>query len=392
MSVQKVKTKIGDKWEVCFWIGGRGSSRIRRRFDRKVDAQNFFDTFTKKQNELFDNRSAIDNPEDVTFEKEAIFWLSNSQMRFTSSHNKRVTGILNVLLPEMGKITIDKIGPTFLTSFQQKMLDKGLKGASVNRYTEVITAIINHSYRHRRIAYNPTMGFKKFPPSNIEMKFWEKHEAASFLNFANLKYPNDSEYRWVYIVYLLALNTALRAGEIWGLKVCDLVEDGKTLFIRRQYNRVTKSFDLLKGKKNSKKGKSSRHVPCNTALRTELKLLIQKARLNSDQTFFRGKTGNPFCHDAFSERFERDQKQWGGKMIRFHDMRHTAITLLISLGVDLKTVQEICGHEDISTTMGYTHLIGESIKRVADVFSIGPIGPEKSNPEAPKLMLVANDF
>jgi site-specific recombinase XerD len=69
-------------------------------------------------------------------------------------------------------------------------------------------------------------------------------------------------------------------------------------------------------------------------------------------------------------RFKKDLELWGGKPIRFHDLRHTAATLLISSGIDLKTVQEICGHEDITTTMRYTHLIADNIKKVADLFSI----------------------
>jgi site-specific recombinase XerD len=57
-------------------------------------------------------------------------------------------------------------------------------------------------------------------------------------------------------------------------------------------------------------------------------------------------------------------------------LRHTAITLLIAAGIDLKTVQEIAGHKDIKTTMGYTHLLAERIKHVAQNFSILPTAQE----------------
>ncbi len=80
----------------------------------------------------------------------------------------------------------------------------------------------------------------------------------------------------------------------------------------------------------------------------------------------------PVDHDKFQKIFKADLKAWGGKVIRFHDMRHTATTLLIASGVDLKTVQSICGHEDIKTTMNYVHLIGDRIKEVAKTFSIRP--------------------
>lgn len=373
MSIKKTKTPSGDKWEVLIRSGGRESQRIRRRFERKVDAQLFLDDFRKKQNQLLEVSSEFSNPEEITLKTEADYWLTHSEARLTPGHLKRVAGILRTLLPEWGNLSVFKFTPTFLSTFQQSLLKKKLARNTVNRYTEVITAILNHSIRHRRIPYSPANGFQKLSQISIEMKFWEKNEAVSFLSFTNRRYPKDSDKRWVYTVYLLALNTALRAGEMWGLKVCDMVEDGKTLFIRRQYNSVVKGFTLIKGKKNCKSGKLHRHVPCNQALREELFDIIKKRNLSSvsgDELFFVTENGNPISHDNFQRRFQKDLELWGGKAIRFHDLRHTATTLLISMGIDLKTVQEICGHEDISTTMNYTHLIADNIKKVADLFSI----------------------
>ena len=73
-----------------------------------------------------------------------------------------------------------------------------------------------------------------------------------------------------------------------------------------------------------------------------------------------------------------DLKKWGGREIRFHDIRHTATTLLIANGVDIKTVKEICGHADIATTMNYVHMISGSINKVAQTFSVAPEAYEKT--------------
>ncbi len=53
-------------------------------------------------------------------------------------------------------------------------------------------------------------------------------------------------------------------------------------------------------------------------------------------------------------------------------MRHTATTLMIANGVDLKTVKEICGHKSIATTMNYVHLVAENLRSVAKSFSVTP--------------------
>jgi len=186
------------------------------------------------------------------------------------------------------------------------------------------------------------------------------------------RYPINSAKRWIYVAHLTTLNTGLGAGEIWGLKPIDLVEGGDTLFIRCQFNRVTRDFDLIKGKRNSKSRSLSRHVTCNEYLRDEILKLISQKQIQNDETLFMTLARTPVDHDKFQKIFKADLKAWGGKVIRFHDMRHTATTLLIASGVDLKTVQSICGHEDIKTTMNYVHLIGDRIKEVAKTFSIRP--------------------
>ena len=123
------------------------------------------------------------------------------------------------------------------------------------------------------------------------MLFWEREEAESFLDFASKRYSPGSEYRWVYVSYLLALNTGLRAGEIWGLQPRDLVDGGQMLFVRRQYDRVTKAF-------GPPKGKNSRTVPCNETLRRELESWIKAKNVKAEQTIFHGSEGKPINHDS----------------------------------------------------------------------------------------------
>jgi integrase len=122
------------------------------------------------------------------------------------------------------------------------------------------------------------------------------------------------------------------------------------------------------------KGKKARHVPCSEELLIEIQQLIKIHKLKASDTIFRNEKGLPVCHDNFSDRqFAKDLKFWGGKKIRFHDLRHTAATLMIANGVDIKTVKEICGHADITTTMNYVHLLSGSIANVSKVFSLKPV-------------------
>ncbi|MBL7556053.1 MAG: tyrosine-type recombinase/integrase [Bdellovibrionaceae bacterium] len=115
-------------------------------------------------------------------------------------------------------------------------------------------------------------------------------------------------------------------------------------------------------------------VPCNPELKEELLLLISKRKVGSHEPIFMNEQRQPTDHNNFIKRkYDQDLEDWtkktSNKTIRFHDLRHTPTTLLISGGVDLKTVKEICGHAKIETTMLYAHLVGRSIEKVARSFS-----------------------
>ena len=370
MNIKKVKTKDTIKYEVSGYTNGRGSKRLRRRFDKRDDAEAFIKGHHAQ--ELSFKRSATGSPallEETRFKDEAEFWLLANADRFSPNHVKRAKGILARLLPQYGNLTLDKFSPALMTKMQLEAKKRGLANASVNRICEIVLAVLNHSLRQRRIPWNPAIGIQKLPPAREELQFWEKSEAISFLNSMSEKHPIASSRRWIYVVYLLALNTGLRAGEIWGLQVRDIVEDGESLHIRRQYDRLQKKFTLLKGKRRSQGPGLSRHVPCQPKLLAELKLLV--AGKSEEETIF-ALNGLPIHHDSFQDWFRADLKSWGGKVIRFHDLRHTAATQLIAAGVDIKTVQVILGHEDIKTTMNYVHLVGDKVKEVARTFSLSP--------------------
>lgn len=79
------------------------------------------------------------------------------------------------------------------------------------------------------------------------------------------------------------------------------------------------------------------------------------------ETIFQTHKGQPVSHDNFVKR------------IRFHDLRHTGATLMAGSGIDLRTVQEVCSHENIKTTMNYAHLLAERIRDAARSFVIASI-------------------
>ena len=369
MKIRKVVTKEGEvRYEAHGRTAGRGSRYNRRRFDRKVEAENFLTEQKVQQIKSATQPRSLYTMAEQTFEEESRFWLAHRSISFSPGHTKRVKDSLEKwILPQLGRLTLDRINPVVFSTYRMNRLKNGLKPASVNRETEVLMAILNFAVKQRRIPFNPAAGFTKLEEVREDIQFWERVEASAFLAHAERKYPLGSENRWVYVAYLTMLNTSIRASETWGLMPKDLVQGGELLHIQRQFDLVVRAFRPPKGKK-------SRYVPCNAVLRAELVKLMEQRR--ADQTVFTTATGRPIDHDNFVGRhFVKDVAESGVKRIRPHDLRHTGTTLMIAAGLDLRTVQEICGHQDISTTMRYAHMLGDSIKNAARTFSIVPIFP-----------------
>ena len=74
---------------------------------------------------------------------------------------------------------------------------------------------------------------------------------------------------------------------------------------------------------------------------------------------------------------EKALKQAGLDSTQFsaHKLRHTAATMMLSGGVDVKTVQEVLGHENLDTTMIYTHVVDQNLKDAADANPLANLTP-----------------
>ncbi|MEX0799519.1 MAG: hypothetical protein WD025_08740, partial [Bacteriovoracaceae bacterium] len=152
---KKVHAKSGIKWEVCIYTNGKGSKRIKRRFDRKVDADYFIKNFSSLKNKSFVREEKVVR----TFKTEAKFWLSVRGEEISPSHLVRVRGILTYLLPEFGDYPLERINNSFLADLRRELMSRSLKPATINRWTNVLTTIVNFSFKHNRIESNPCFGF-----------------------------------------------------------------------------------------------------------------------------------------------------------------------------------------------------------------------------------------
>jgi integrase len=149
---------------------------------------------------------------------------------------------------------------------------------------------------------------------------------------------------WAYAdhlkpMVLLSINTGLRRGELFKLTWDNVSFHTKTLTVEGS---------------TAKSGKT-RHVPMNAEV---LEILRKwKAQGIGTGLVFPGKDGAPM--DNIQTSWEGLLKDAGITEFRWHDLRHTFASKLVMAGVDLNTVRELLGHEDIKTTLRYAHLAPE---------------------------------
>ena len=177
----------------------------------------------------------------------------------------------------------------------------------------------------------------------------------------------------------LALTTGMRRGELLALQWKDINWKDGSLHIRRTVNRYSGQGFVVSEPKTAK---SRRKIMLpgfvldllreHRAHQLATRLKAGSAWQDHDLVFCNG-IGN-FSHpNHLGVDFQRLLKQAGLPHIRFHDLRHSAATILLTMGVNAKVVQELLGHSHINMTLGtYSHVLPgmhkEAMEKMNELF------------------------
>ena len=152
-----------------------------------------------------------------------------------------------------------------------------------------------------------------------------------------------------YAILMLFLNCGIRRSELVGLNMSDVYEDRIRVV---------------------GKGNKERFVyfgtPCRKAIDSYMEVR-KNMILTDNRALFGSRNGNRISVSAVHRLVEKALKQAGLDASQFsaHKLRHTAATMMLSGGVDVKTVQEVLGHENLNTTQIYTHIENTELKLAA---------------------------
>ena len=153
-----------------------------------------------------------------------------------------------------------------------------------------------------------------------------------------------------YAILMLFLNCGIRRSELVGLNLTDVYEDRIRVV---------------------GKGNKERFVYFGNACRKAIDTYLQernKVVLSDNRALFGSRDGNRISVSAVHRLVKKALLQAGLDSTQFsaHKLRHTAATMMLSGGVDVKTVQEVLGHENLNTTQIYTHIENTELKIAAE--------------------------
>ena len=153
-----------------------------------------------------------------------------------------------------------------------------------------------------------------------------------------------------YAILMLFLNCGIRRSELVNLNISDVYEDRIRVV---------------------GKGNKERFVYFGSACRKAIDAYMperNKKVLTDNRALFGSRDNNRISVTAVHRLVKKALLQAGLDSTQFsaHKLRHTAATMMLSGGVDVKTVQEVLGHENLNTTQIYTHIENTELKIAAE--------------------------
>lgn len=332
MIFEEIDKRTQKKFTVCskYWPDG---TRFRRRFSNKTLAKNVLTriegsiamgTWLELKKEL--TEPPPEPPQDFTIREFADIYLEEyCKVRNTRPDFKEET--LKVIKNIVGHVQVTEFTPAH-AAFFEKERRKSVAGPTVNRGLAVLSHMFTFALKTKGIIQiHPMTRYGRIPEDQKALRVMELEEERNLVKAVQAKNHVIGCY-----VGLLG-ETALRMTE--GLLL-------KWKFINLGERNLT-----VEASKNYK----TRHVPLSDYA---IELLRSLPRVIGCEYVFAHALSKDRWRDPRGP-FYAGRKAVGLEWVGFHDFRHFRASQWVMRGIDLRTVQELLGHRDITTTMRYSH-------------------------------------
>ena len=344
-----IRRRPDGRWEARLQDGFRpnGATRIVSFYGntQKVARQKLVEYVSSKAD-------GLDVGKKYAFGDFADIWYEHHKVNITPTTQESYKYTLRILKEHFGNRLLTEIKAFDVELFLRKLHEDGRSKSALTQCRGMLFQIFHKAEANDLVHKNPV----RFADKTRSREAAKRKEAftADEVKLLMDQLPHD---RIGYTIRLM-LGTGMRTQEVLALEPRHIAEDGSVIQIQQATNMVKGT--VVVGAPKSRDSYRDVPVPpnlrfCALALRAVDTKFIWEA----------GKKDQPCNPSHFRDKFKAElQKIDGVRVLTPHSCRHTYVSQMQALGIDLQTIQSIVGHADMNMTQHYLH-VQDSVRQDA---------------------------
>ncbi len=341
----------GSKWQATY----RGPDHRERTktFARKRDAEDWLAQHTAdmRTGAWIDPRAGK-----IQFQTYADIWLAGRVELRTTTQAKYRFLLDHHISPSLGATPLGTLTTQQIRDWYFPLRNRHPStGASAYR---LLAVICKAAVREKIIA---------FSPCDIAGAATEHAEERPVLSVPELEKAVEATSLHFRLAVLLAIRCQLRRGEVLGLQRGDINLLHRRLSVRRTWALRADGMAVL-GPPKTEAGRRTIAIPGNLIPEVE-DHLIRSTAPEPDAWLFPGTAGDPVSPRTLDHAWAKARAAIGRKDVRFHDLRHSGLTLAASTGAALPDLMHRAGHRSPAASLRYLHAAQERDHKIADALA-----------------------
>lgn len=353
------------RWCAQLDLGRQGGRRRRKHF--------YAATCEEVQDQLLKARGDLAQGLTVAVGKQSVEeflngWLENSVKPSVRplTHEQYRQHVKLYLAHLLGHHRLSKLAPQHVRAFIKQKLQDGLSPRTVQLSIVILRKALSQAVKDGLIGRNVANLVDGPRVERFEGKAFSPEQARTFLDAAGGER--------LEALYTVALSLGLRMGEALGLRWHDIDFERRSLTVIRILERIGRGQGSTLQLVEPKTSRSRRTVNLPDAAVRALKAhkvrqleerLAAGSRWQDRGLVFPSRIGTPYEPHGLHDDFKRILIKAKLPDVRFHDLRHSAASLMLAQGIPLRSIQDILGHSSIALTANLYAHVGEQLKREA---------------------------
>lgn len=335
----KTKSGIKSYYEITYYENGK--QKKKGGFQTKLDAQIALkDVVTEKNTEI-----TLRKLSQEYLDRHCALNCKQSTVNLYESYLRTIEPLLRIKAKDITKRHIENL--------IIELKDRNICNKSINGIITFIQAMLNYAVDNELLSSNPVARFKKLPQVKPPINFLNEIQQKIFIEQAQT-YPQT-----YYAFFYTALKTGMRRGELLALEWSDIDFKNNKIWVKRQ---------IYRGITQTTKTSKIRYVDMPESLKIVLIEHKQQGILSKYVFHSNGKPLHPWnMEETYFKPLLKQCNQFLDTenqiiKLRFHDLRHSFASYLLSKGVPVKYVSERLGHSSCKMTLDVYNSVMPSAK------------------------------